>query len=79
MLGEIIQSEDPQKRKKSGGHVEYGQLRWLEAFSLSLHFAGARDKLAESLPNAAPNVDAPSLEMTRGAMGKAPFMYLHHY
>jgi len=65
----LAQGMDPQKRKKSGGHVEYEQLRWLEAFSLSLHFAGARDKLAESLPNAAPNGDAPTLEMTRGAMG----------
>jgi len=44
----LAQGMDPQKRKISGGHVEYEQNRWLEAFGLSLHFAGTRDALAES-------------------------------
>ncbi len=65
----LAQGMDPQKRKISGGHVEFEQLRWLEAFSLSLHFAGARDKLAESLPNSAPSGDPPTLHTTREAMG----------
>jgi hypothetical protein len=45
----IAQGMDPQKRKISGGHVEYEQNRWLEAFGLSLNFAGTRDALSESL------------------------------
>lgn len=45
------QGMDPQKRKISGGHVEYEQNRWLEAFGLSLNFAGTRDALSESLTN----------------------------
>lgn len=45
----VAQGMDPQKRKISGGHVEYEQNRWLEAFGLSLNFAGTRDALAESL------------------------------
>ena len=44
----LAQGMDPQKRKISGGHVEYEQNRWLEAFGLSLNLAGARDALAES-------------------------------
>lgn len=44
----LAQGMDTQKRKISGGHVEYEQNRWLEAFGLSLNFAGARDALAES-------------------------------
>ena len=64
----LAQGMDPQKRKISGGHVEFEQLRWLEAFSLSLHFAGARDKLAESLPNST-NVDPPALGEMREGMG----------
>jgi len=64
----LAQGMDPQKRKISGGHVEFEKLRWLEAFSLSLHFAGARDKLAESLPNCT-NAAAPSLETMQEAMG----------
>lgn len=47
----VAQGMDPQKRKISGGHVEYEQSRWLEAFGLSLNFAGTRDALAESLTN----------------------------
>ena len=47
----VAQGMDPQKRKISGGHVEYEQNRWLEAFGLSLNFAGTRDALAESLTN----------------------------
>lgn len=44
----LAQGMDPQKRKISGGHVEYEQNRWLEAFGLSLNFGGTRDALAES-------------------------------
>ena len=44
----LAQGMDPQKRKISGGHVEYEQNRWLEAFGLSLNFAGTRDALADS-------------------------------
>jgi hypothetical protein len=44
----LAQGMDPQKRKISGGHVEFEQNRWLEAFGLSLNFAGTRDALAES-------------------------------
>ncbi|GKY92493.1 hypothetical protein MPSEU_000219700 [Mayamaea pseudoterrestris] len=44
----LAQGMDPQKRKISGGHVEYEQSRWLEAFGLSLNFAGTRDAIAES-------------------------------
>lgn len=43
----LAQGMDPQKRKISGGHVEYEQNRWLEAFGLSLNFGGTRDALAE--------------------------------
>jgi hypothetical protein len=44
----IAQDMDPQKRKVSGGLVEYEQNRWLEAFGLSVRFAGTGDALAES-------------------------------
>jgi Proteolysis_6 C-terminal len=44
----LAQGMDPQKRKISGGHVEYEQNRWLEAFGLSLNLSGTRDALAES-------------------------------
>ena len=44
----LAQGMDAQKRKISGGHVEYEQNRWLEAFGLSLNIASARDALAES-------------------------------
>ena len=44
----IGQGMDPQKRRISGGHVEFEQNRWLEAFGLSLNLAGAYDALAES-------------------------------
>jgi hypothetical protein len=44
----LAQGMDPQKRKISGGHVEYEQQRWLEAFGLSLNFGGTRDAIAES-------------------------------
>ena len=36
------------ERNISGGHVEYEQNRWLEAFGLSLIVASMRDALAES-------------------------------
>jgi len=44
----LAQGMDAQKRKISGGHVEYEKNRWLEAFGLSLNMAGVRDALAES-------------------------------
>lgn len=50
----LAQGMDPQKRKTGGGHVEYEQNRWLEAFGLSLNFAGTRDALAESSTVAPP-------------------------
>ena len=36
---------DPQKGKISGGHVEFEQSRWVEAFRLVLNFASTRDAL----------------------------------
>jgi hypothetical protein len=56
------QGMDPQKRKISGGHVEYEQNRWLEAFGLSLNFAGTRDALSESLTNISSAQLAPFME-----------------
>ena len=58
----LAQGMDPQKRKISGGHVEYEQNRWLEAFGLSLNFAGTRDALAESPTNSSSSVLAPVSE-----------------
>ncbi|KAL3923025.1 MAG: hypothetical protein SGILL_001888, partial [Bacillariaceae sp.] len=55
----LAQGMDPQKRKISGGHVEYEQNRWLEAFGLSLNFAGTRDALAESPTNSSSATLAP--------------------
>ena len=58
----LAQGMDPQKRKISGGHVEYEQNRWLEAFGLSLNFAGTRDALAESPTNSSSVALAPVSE-----------------
>eukprot|EP00536_Pseudo-nitzschia_multiseries_P013927 jgi/Psemu1/291151/fgenesh1_pg.632_\ len=58
----LAQGMDPQKRKISGGHVEYEQQRWLEAFGLSLNFAGTRDALAESPTNSSSAALAPVSE-----------------
>jgi hypothetical protein len=58
----LAQGIDPQKRKISGGHVEYEQNRWLEAFGLSLNFAGTRDALAESPTNSSSATLAPVSE-----------------
>ena len=67
----LAQGMDPQKRKISGGHVEYEQNRWLEAFGLSLNFGGTRDALAESpcSANTAGIDDASHLAAVREAMG----------
>lgn len=65
----LAQGMDPQKRKTSGGHVEYEQQRWIEAFSLTLNFSGARDALAESQTHAIPNCRPPKLEIVREGMG----------
>ena len=56
------QGMDPQKRVISGGHVEYEMTRWLDAFGLSLNFAGTRDALSESLTNASSSTLAPYCE-----------------
>jgi Proteolysis_6 C-terminal len=58
----LAQGMDPQKRKISGGHVEYEQNRWLEAFGLSLNFAGTRDALSESPTNSSSAALAPVSE-----------------
>lgn len=58
----LAQGMDPQKRKISGGHVEYEQNRWLEGFGLSLNFAGTRDALAESPTNSSSATLAPVSE-----------------
>ncbi|VEU39720.1 unnamed protein product [Pseudo-nitzschia multistriata] len=58
----LAQGMDPQKRKTNGGHVEYEQSRWLEAFGLSLNFAGTRDALAESPTNSSSAALAPVSE-----------------
>lgn len=42
----LAQGMDPQKRRISGGHVEYETTRWLDAFALSLSLS--RDAVAES-------------------------------
>lgn len=62
------QGMDPQKRKISGGHVEYEQNRWLEAFGLSLNFAGTRDALAES-PTSGASVSLGALKSDDGSGG----------
>ncbi|KAG7357209.1 zinc-finger UBR box domain containing protein [Nitzschia inconspicua] len=56
------QGMDPQKRKISGAHVEFEENRWLEAFGLSLNFAGTRDALAESPTNSSSVTLAPVSE-----------------
>jgi hypothetical protein len=68
----LAQGMDPQKRKISGGHVEYEQNRWLEAFGLSLNFGGTRDALAESASSSGSSddpQDGSHLVMIREAMG----------
>ena len=65
----LDQGVDPQKRKINGAHVEYEQARWLEAYSLSLHFAGACSKLAESLSKSMQNSLPPQQEAIREGMG----------
>lgn len=67
----LAQGVDPQKRIISGGHVEYEQMRWLEAYSLSLHFAGACSKFAESLSKAVPNAPPPQLKTMRQSIGNS--------
>ena len=42
------QGIDSQKRRISGGHVEYEEDRWLHAYGLSLNLSGTGDALAES-------------------------------
>ncbi|KAL7520416.1 hypothetical protein ACHAWX_006661 [Stephanocyclus meneghinianus] len=43
------QGIDLQKRRISGGHVEYEDERWLGAYGLSLNLSGTGDALSESL------------------------------
>jgi len=65
----IGQGMDPQKRRISGGHVEFEQNRWLEAFGLSLNLAGAYDALAEN-PAVSGLGGAPSeLQILRTSVG----------
>ena len=63
----LAQGMDPQKRKISGGHVEYEQTRWLEAFGLSLNIASSRDALAES--PAKTDAEGDTVSAFREAMG----------
>ncbi len=42
------QGIDSQKRRISGGHIEYEEDRWLHAYGLSLNLSGTGDALAES-------------------------------
>jgi hypothetical protein len=65
----LAQGVDPQNRKINGGHVEFEQSRWLEAYSLSLHLAGVSTKLAESISNYAPDTQPPDTETVRAGMG----------
>ena len=70
----LAQGMDPQKRKISGGHVEYEQQRWLEAFGLSLNFGGTRDAIAESpggtvIVTSGNSNDASHVFIVREAMG----------
>ena len=70
----LAQGMDPQKRKISGGHVEYEQQRWLEAFGLSLTFGGTRDAIAESpggtiISMTSNTSDASQIFIVREAMG----------
>lgn len=60
----LAQGIDVQKRRISGGHVEYEASRWLEAFGLSLNFAGTRDALTES-----PRSSCSSLTQLKSGMG----------
>mmetsp|Transcript_17876 Transcript_17876/g.25261 ORF Transcript_17876/g.25261 Transcript_17876/m.25261 type:complete len:2379 (-) Transcript_17876:136-7272(-) len=73
----LTQGMDLQKRKTNGGHVEYESLRWLEAFSLTLNLATARDALAETQSNPIPNIGNPSLEAIRLAMGNLFLSLIH--
>jgi hypothetical protein len=63
----LLQGMDLQKRKISGGHVEYEESRWLEAFALSLNFAGCRDALVES-PTLLHSPDLASVRIGMGNM-----------
>lgn len=64
----LEQGMDPQKRRISGGHVEYEHVRWYEAFGLSLNFAGMRDALAES-PSIVPPQNIKELQLMNVAIG----------
>lgn len=64
----IAQGMDSQKRRISGGHVEFENVRWYEAFGLSINFAGMRDALAES-PVSIPCKDEEEFRMMHTAVG----------
>ena len=66
------QGIDLQKRKISGGHVEFEDERWLGAYGLSLNFSSTGDSLAESpFSSVSSNIDDQALGrvMKREAMG----------
>jgi len=57
------QGIDLQKRKVSGGHVEYENDRWLGAYGMSLNLSGTGDALSESpFSNVTFNADEQSVE-----------------
>jgi hypothetical protein len=60
----LTQGMDIQKRKISGGHVEYENTRWFEAFGLSLNLSCCVDALVES-----PASSAQDIGQLRSGMG----------
>lgn len=72
----LAQGMDPQKRKISGGHVEYEQNRWLEAFGLSLNLAGARDAICESPSRSTTTPDPNQASASRSALGNLAGSFL---
>ena len=74
----LLQGMDIQKRKISGGHVEYEESRWLEAFALSLNFAGCRDALVES-PTLLHSKDLVSVRVAMGNMFSALLREIKYY
>ena len=57
------QGIDSQKRRISGGHVEYEEDRWLHAYGLSLNLSGTGDALAES-PFSSSSYNAPDQSLS---------------
>lgn len=57
------QGIDSQKRRISGGHVEYEEDRWLHAYGLSLNLSGTGDALSES-PFSSSGYNAPEQSLS---------------